>query len=66
MMTEAPTYRIKARKGDPQRTIRFPDEIINLLLKIAYKNGRSINTEVVYRVARGLNLPVHQDKLLQR
>jgi Arc-like DNA binding domain len=45
--------RVKARKGDPQRTIRFPREIIEQLIKDANMNGRSINSEVVYRIAQG-------------
>ncbi len=47
--------RVKAKKGDPQRTIRFPREIIDQLIRDAVQNGRSINSEVVYRIAKGLD-----------
>lgn len=59
-MTSQTANRVKARKGDPQRTIRFPREIIDQLIRDACVNGRSINSEVVYRIAKGF------DKTIQR
>ena len=59
-MKNAQTIRIKAKKGDPQRTIRFPQEMVDILIRRAYKSGRSINSEVIYRVAKGLDMSVLQ------
>ncbi len=39
-----------ARRKDPKRLVRFPGDLLQQIDKVAAKNGRSGNSEIVVRL----------------
>lgn len=43
-----------AKRKDSPVTVRFPREVLDRVTVVARSNGRSRNTEIVYRLAESL------------
>ena len=47
-------FRILTKSNDKQRKIRISSEMLNLIEEMAKKNGRTVNSEILYRVVQTL------------
>ena len=48
-------WRLITKTEDPQHVIRIPKEMRDLIKTLANKNGRSFNSEILYRLAYAIN-----------
>jgi hypothetical protein len=56
---------MQAEKYDPQKTIRFPEDIIQAIENLRIEGNRSFSQQVIYLVRKGIELEEENKRIIQ-